>query len=38
VLTIGVVALGVTDMPRVTSFWRAAIGYVLPEDGFATKV
>jgi hypothetical protein len=38
VLTIGVVALGVTDMPRVASFWRAALGYDLPEDGFATKV
>jgi catechol 2,3-dioxygenase-like lactoylglutathione lyase family enzyme len=34
VLAIGVVALGAADVPRATSFWRAALGYDLREDGF----
>lgn len=34
VLTIGVVALGVTDVPRARAFWSRALGYVVREDGF----
>jgi catechol 2,3-dioxygenase-like lactoylglutathione lyase family enzyme len=34
VLTIGVVVLGTTDMPRAQVFWRAALGYDLCQDGF----
>jgi catechol 2,3-dioxygenase-like lactoylglutathione lyase family enzyme len=34
VLTIGVVALGVTDVRRAAEFWRQALGYELREDGF----
>jgi catechol 2,3-dioxygenase-like lactoylglutathione lyase family enzyme len=34
VLTIGVVALGVTDVPRATQFWREALGYDVRTDGF----
>ncbi len=33
-LTIGVVALGVTDVERAADFWRRALGYELREDGF----
>lgn len=33
-LTIGVVALGVTDAGRAADFWRQALGYELREDGF----
>ena len=33
-LTFGVVALGVTDVPRAAAFWSAALGYELREDGF----
>ena len=33
-LTIGVLALGVTDVERATAFWRAALGYDLRTDGF----
>jgi catechol 2,3-dioxygenase-like lactoylglutathione lyase family enzyme len=34
VLTLGVVALGVTDPDRAVRFWREALGYELREDGF----
>ena len=34
VLTIGVVALGVTDVPRAQAFWTQALGYTVREDGF----
>jgi len=34
VLTIGVVALGVSDVPRATEFWQAALGYEVRTDGF----
>jgi catechol 2,3-dioxygenase-like lactoylglutathione lyase family enzyme len=34
VLTVGVVVLGVTDVPRATEFWREALGYALRQDGF----
>lgn len=39
-LTFGVVALGVRDVPRAAAFWSAALGYTLREDGFGgwTKV
>ena len=33
-LTIGVVALGVSDVPRATEFWRAALGYEVRTDGW----
>ncbi len=33
-LTIGVVALGVSDVPRATEFWRDALGYRVRTDGF----
>jgi catechol 2,3-dioxygenase-like lactoylglutathione lyase family enzyme len=33
-LSFGVVVLGVTDVPRATEFWSAALGYELREDGF----
>ncbi len=33
-LTVGVVVLGVTDVPRAVEFWRAALGYELRTDGF----
>jgi catechol 2,3-dioxygenase-like lactoylglutathione lyase family enzyme len=33
-LTFGVLALGVTDVPRAAAFWSAALGYELREDGF----
>ena len=33
-LTVGVVALGVTDVPRAAEFWRAALGYDVRTDGF----
>jgi catechol 2,3-dioxygenase-like lactoylglutathione lyase family enzyme len=35
VLTIGVVVLGVTNVPRAAAFWRQALGYELRADGFA---
>jgi catechol 2,3-dioxygenase-like lactoylglutathione lyase family enzyme len=50
VLTIGVVALGVTDVRRATAFWCAALGYevrnnfggwttvLVPPDGSGTKL
>jgi catechol 2,3-dioxygenase-like lactoylglutathione lyase family enzyme len=34
VLTIGVLALGVTDVPRAQVFWSQALGYTACEDGF----
>ena len=49
-LTIGVVALGVSDVPRATAFWCAALGYevrnnfggwttvLTPPDGSGTKI
>jgi catechol 2,3-dioxygenase-like lactoylglutathione lyase family enzyme len=33
-LTVGVVVLGVTDVPRATQFWRHALGYKARTDGF----
>jgi catechol 2,3-dioxygenase-like lactoylglutathione lyase family enzyme len=33
-LTIGIVALGVTDVERATEFWRQALGYAVRRDGF----
>lgn len=33
-LTIGVLALGVTDVPRATEFWCQALGYEVRADGF----
>ena len=33
-LTIGVVALGVGDVPRAAEFWREALGYEVRTDGF----
>src|SRR3954464_125671 len=33
-LTIGVVALGVSDVSRAREFWRAALGYDVRTDGF----
>jgi catechol 2,3-dioxygenase-like lactoylglutathione lyase family enzyme len=34
VLTVGVVALGVTDVERAAAFWSAALGYEVRRDGF----
>jgi catechol 2,3-dioxygenase-like lactoylglutathione lyase family enzyme len=34
VLTIGVVALGVTDRTRAQAFWSRALGFTAREDGF----
>jgi catechol 2,3-dioxygenase-like lactoylglutathione lyase family enzyme len=34
VLHIGVVALGVSDIPRATEFWCEALGYEVRADGF----
>jgi len=34
VLNIGVVAIGVSDVPRATAFWCQALGYEVREDGF----
>jgi catechol 2,3-dioxygenase-like lactoylglutathione lyase family enzyme len=34
VLTVGVVALGVTDVERAGDFWSAALGYEVRRDGF----
>jgi catechol 2,3-dioxygenase-like lactoylglutathione lyase family enzyme len=34
VLTIGVVALGVSDVERAREFWRGALGYDVRTDGF----
>jgi catechol 2,3-dioxygenase-like lactoylglutathione lyase family enzyme len=33
-LTIGVVAVGVSDVARATEFWRGALGYDVRTDGF----
>ena len=33
-LTIGVVVLGITDVPRAREFWRQALGYEVRTDGF----
>ena len=33
-LTIGLIALGVTDVGRAAEFWCEALGYQLREDGF----
>jgi catechol 2,3-dioxygenase-like lactoylglutathione lyase family enzyme len=34
VLTIGLIALGVSDVVRAAEFWCQALGYELREDGF----
>jgi len=34
VLTVGVVALGITDVERAAAFWSAALGYRVRRDGF----
>jgi catechol 2,3-dioxygenase-like lactoylglutathione lyase family enzyme len=34
VLRVGVVVLGVSDVPRALRFWSEALGYRLHEDGF----
>jgi catechol 2,3-dioxygenase-like lactoylglutathione lyase family enzyme len=34
VLTVGVVALGITDVDRAAAFWSAALGYRVRRDGF----
>lgn len=33
-LTLGLVVLGVDDVPRAVEFWRAALGYEARTDGF----
>ena len=33
-LTVGVIALGVGDVPRAAQFWQAALGYDVRTDGF----
>lgn len=33
-LTIGLIALGVSDVERAAEFWCQALGYELREDGF----
>jgi len=33
-LTIGVIAVGVTDVQRATEFWCQALGYTVRRDGF----
>jgi catechol 2,3-dioxygenase-like lactoylglutathione lyase family enzyme len=33
-LTVGIVALGVTDVDRATDFWCRALGYKVRTDGF----
>lgn len=33
-LTVGVVVLGVTDVPRATEFWTRALDYEVRSDGF----
>ena len=33
-LTLGVVVLGVADVPRSAEFWCAALGYTVRTDGF----
>ena len=33
-LSLGVVVLGVGDVPRAVKFWRAALGYDVRTDGF----
>ena len=33
-LTVGVVALGITDVERAAAFWSAALGYRVRRDGF----
>jgi catechol 2,3-dioxygenase-like lactoylglutathione lyase family enzyme len=34
VLTLGVIVLGVADVPRAARFWQQALGYRLRADGF----
>jgi catechol 2,3-dioxygenase-like lactoylglutathione lyase family enzyme len=34
VLTVGVVVLGASNVPRAVEFWRRALGYELVEGGF----
>jgi catechol 2,3-dioxygenase-like lactoylglutathione lyase family enzyme len=34
VLTVGVVVLGVGDVPRAAEFWGQALGYEVRRDGF----
>jgi catechol 2,3-dioxygenase-like lactoylglutathione lyase family enzyme len=34
VLTVGVVVLGVADVPRAAAFWTAALGYEVRRDGW----
>jgi catechol 2,3-dioxygenase-like lactoylglutathione lyase family enzyme len=34
VLNLGLIVLGVTDVPRAADFWCAALGYERREDGF----
>jgi catechol 2,3-dioxygenase-like lactoylglutathione lyase family enzyme len=33
-VTLGVVVLGVDDVPRAAAFWRAVLGYDVLPDGF----
>ncbi|MGY1730010.1 VOC family protein [Geodermatophilus sp. SYSU D01045] len=33
-LHVGVVVLGVRDVPRAAAFWTAALGYTVRRDGF----
>lgn len=33
-LTVGVIALGVTDVERAADFWTRALGYEVRRDGF----
>ena len=33
-LTVGVIAVGVTDVARAAQFWSSALGYRLRQDGF----
>lgn len=33
-LTVGVIAIGVTDVERAARFWSAALGYQRRQDGF----
>jgi catechol 2,3-dioxygenase-like lactoylglutathione lyase family enzyme len=34
VLSVGLLALGITDVERATAFWSAALGYRVRRDGF----
>src|SRR5919205_2007575 len=33
-LTLGVVVLGITEVPRAAAFWTEALGYEIRHDGF----